>query len=146
MSSNVFLFKLFIYLLSGLIFGLGLAISGMTDPKIVQGFLDIFGDWNLSLIFVMVAGISITSIGYRIIFKNDKPNQDEQFFISTKKLIDKPLILGAVIFGLGWGLYGFCPGPAIASLASLNPQTFAFVFSMAFGMFLANKASPLFNK
>jgi len=138
-------FKSIIYLTAGILFGLGLAISGMTDPKIVIGFLDIFGNWNLSLIFVMVSGIFITSIGYHYIFKNSHPFFEKQFFLPKNQDIDKPLIFGAILFGLGWGLYGFCPGPALASLASLNPQTFVFVGAMAFGMLIADKLYAHFN-
>lgn len=139
------LFKVTIYLLAGVLFGFGLALSGMTDPKVVTGFLDLFGEWNLTLLFVMIGGIAITSIGYLFIFKNEQPIFEQQFFITQNKNIDKPLIIGATLFGLGWGLYGFCPGPAIASLASLNFQTFIFVGAMAIGMLIADKTQSIFN-
>ena len=138
--------KLTVYLIAGILFGFGLALSGMTDPKVVIGFLDITGSWNISLIFVMIGGITVTSLGYRIIFTKKTPIFEKEFFVPTNKSVDKSLILGAVLFGSGWGLYGFCPGPALASLASFNPQTIAFVLAMAVGMFIANKFSPLLSE
>lgn len=139
MFSNNFILSTVIYLFAGAIFGAGLAISGMTDTSIVKGFLDITGEWNYSLMFVMATAIVITSLGYRYLFSKEKPLLESVFNLPKRSEIDKPLITGAIIFGIGWGLYGFCPGPALASLASLSPYSFAFVFSMAAGMFIAKK-------
>ncbi len=134
MSSSALIKKSFVYLLAGILFGIGLALSGMTDPAIVTGFLDVFGDWNISLIFVMVGAIAVTSTAYHFLFKIEKPVFDSQFYIPEKTEIDKHLIIGAMLFGIGWGIYGFCPGPALASLVSLNTQTFVFVICMVLGM------------
>ncbi len=127
------------YLLAGLLFGLGLAFSGMTDPQVVLGFLDISGDWNPALMLVMCSALIITSIGYAIILKKDKPVSAGQFSLPTKTRIDRPLVIGAMIFGAGWGLYGYCPGPALASLAGLDIHSFVFVAAMLTGMLVANQ-------
>jgi uncharacterized membrane protein YedE/YeeE len=142
MLSKKILLTAFIYLLAGTLFGFGLAISGMTDPKVVQGFLDVFGDWNYSLLFVMAAAILLTSTGYKVIFKKTKPTFGDAFALPSSNKIDKPLIFGAISFGIGWGLYGLCPGPALASIASLNPLSLVFVVSMAVGMLLAKQVKP----
>jgi len=129
----------FLYLFCGALFGAGLTLSGMTDQNKVLGFLDLFGNWDPSLIFVMAGGIGVTFIGYRIIFKRSSPLWGDAFMLPTSKIIDKNLILGALCFGIGWGLYGYCPGPAIASLALLHWETFLFVAAMIAGMFLQSK-------
>ena len=128
-----------LYLLCGALFGAGLSLSGMTDQNKVLGFLDLFGDWDPSLIFVMVGGITVAFIGYKLIFKKKSPVWGEAFKLPTTKTIDKDLVLGALLFGVGWGLYGYCPGPAIASLASLHWETLLFVAAMITGMFLRSK-------
>ncbi len=120
-----------ISLLSGIIFGIGLTISSMTNPEKVLGFLNLFGYWDPSLIFVMVGGILI-SAPFLLFFKN-KPLFAKSFFISQNKTIDSKLIVGASLFGMGWGAVGLCPGPAIASLAFLNFYSIIFVASMVFG-------------
>jgi len=127
------------YLFCGALFGAGLSLSGMTDQNKVLGFLDFFGDWDPSLIFVMVGGICVTFIGYKFIFKRQSPLWGEVFTLPTSKIIDKNLVLGALLFGIGWGLYGYCPGPAIASLAYLHWETLLFVAAMMTGMFLQSK-------
>lgn len=146
MLSKELTLKSLIFLSAGSLFGFGLALSGMTDPGVVIGFLDLFGSWNLSLIFVMVGAIAVTSLGYLFIFTKKRPIFDSQFFLPKHKTVDKPLIAGAILFGLGWGLYGFCPGPALASLASLEFQTFVFVAAMVSGMVLADKLTLLSKK
>ena len=128
-----------LYLLFGALFGAGVSLSGMTDQNKVLGFLDLFGDWDPSLIFVMVGGITVAFIGYKLIFKKKSPVWGEAFQLPTTKTIDKDLVLGAFLFGVGWGLYGYCPGPAIASLASLHWETLLFVAAMITGMFLRSK-------
>jgi len=122
-----------ISLLSGIIFGIGLTISSMTNPEKVLGFLNLFGNWDPSLIFVMAGGIFI-SMPFLIYFK-DKPFFAEKFSIPLNKKIDLKLIFGASLFGMGWGAVGLCPGPAIASLAFLNFYSIIFVASMVFGFF-----------
>ncbi len=137
MFSKDFMLSAIIYLLAGVIFGIGLSISGMNDTSIVKGFLDITGEWNYSLAFVMATAIVITTVGYRYLFSKDKPLLASEFNLPKRSEIDKPLVIGSIIFGIGWGLYGFCPGPALASLASLSPYSLAFVISMAAGMFMS---------
>jgi uncharacterized membrane protein YedE/YeeE len=121
-------------LIAGFVFGLGLCLSGMADPKVVQGFLDLTGDWNPALIFVMAAGVAVTLIGYRVVFAREKPVWSESFRLPAATPIDAPLISGAIIFGVGWGLTGYCPGPGIVSLASGRAPVFVFVLSMLTGM------------
>ena len=124
-------------LLSGLIFGLGLTLSSMTNPAKVIGFLDITGNWDPSLMFVMIGAIVISAPIFYLLRNKTKPLFDLNFEILTKKNIDKKLILGASIFGIGWGMVGFCPGPAIASLALLKPFSIIFVIAMAGGFYMS---------
>ena len=125
-------------LISGVIFALGLGISGMTLPQKVIGFLDIT-NWDPSLAFVMVGAIVVHLCAYQFQKKMDKPKLAEQFEVPTRNDISPQLIFGAVLFGAGWGLGGFCPGPALVSLTSLNTTVFIFVGSMAVGMLLFHK-------
>ena len=127
-------------LLSGIIFGAGLAISGMTDTAKVLGFLDLFGNWDPSLAFVMGGALILTITGFYVILKKERPLLDSQFYLPDTTKIDKKLIVGATFFGIGWGLYGYCPGPAIASIAYLEPETAIFLVSMVSGMAAARKA------
>ena len=108
--------RLITALIIGSIFGAGLAIAGMLNPSKVVGFLDIFGDWDPSLAFVMGGGILVNAIGHRFVMKRKAPIQCGAFSIPTSTNIDKPLVIGSVIFGVGWGLAGLCPGPVVASL------------------------------
>ncbi len=126
--------NILINFLLGILFGAGLTISGMTDPENIIAFLDITGRWSPNLIFVMVGAISVTAIGYRIIFFRSQPILNTKFLLPPKKSIDRPLLMGAVIFGIGWGLNGLCPGPAIAGLFYLYENTVYFVISMLLGI------------
>jgi uncharacterized protein len=121
-------------LIAGFIFGLGLCLSGLADPSVVQGFLDVAGAWNPALLFVMGAGLTVTLIGYRLVFGRDRPLWAPRFNLPTSTAIDTPLISGAVIFGIGWGLAGYCPGPAVVSLASGRTEVLVFVIAMVTGM------------
>ena len=123
-----------IALLSGFIFALGLGLSGMTQPHIVRGFLDVFGNWDWSLVGVMGGAIFVHAITYRLIMKRPSPILDSKFQLPTKKDIDKRLIFGAILFGLGWGWAGICPGPGLVSTVSGNGEFFYFVGSMLIGM------------
>jgi len=118
----------------GLLFGAGLAMSGMTDTRIVLGFLDIAGEWNAALMLVMVGALAVTVPSFYLVLKNQKPMLCEQFSLPTKTHLDAKLLVGTAIFGIGWGLYGYCPGPALASLSTLNPEPLIFVAAMAVGM------------
>lgn len=131
-------------LAAGLLFGLGLAISGLLNPAKVKAFLDVTGAWDPSLIFVLGAGVVVAFIGYRIAFAINKPLFDDKLQLPTKTRIDRPLIIGSSIFGVGWGLAGFCPGPAIASLSLGLLPAVIFAVAMFIGMvthdrFLAGK-------
>ena len=124
-------------LLSGLLFGTGLTISGMVNPMKILNFLDISGPWDPTLIFVMGSGLVVTLLGYQIIFKRNAPLFATSFRLPTSQDIDAKLLGGAALFGLGWGLTGFCPGPAIASLVFGRIESITFVIAMAAGMIIA---------
>ena len=123
-------------LVVGFIFAMGLGISGMTQPQKVIGFLDLFGSWDPSLIFVMLGSILVHSISYKIIRKRASPLFSSQWLVPQKAQITPSLAIGSVIFGVGWGLAGYCPGPALASVASFQLKPFLFVFAMLVGMFI----------
>jgi len=114
-------------LLAGLVFGFGLALSGMTHPEKVLGFLDVAGEWNASLLFVLGGAVGVTVVSFRFILRLNKPIFEERFFITKETKIDRPLVLGAVLFGIGWGISGYCPGPAVALIASPNWELLAFL-------------------
>lgn len=128
--------RILIALISGTVFGIGLTIADMTNPTKVQNFLDIAGSWDPSLIFVMGGGVIVAFIGFRLIQRRQRPLLARQFYFPTAERIDGRLIGGAALFGIGWGLSGFCPGPAIAGLAWANPQVFIFVAAVAAGAML----------
>jgi len=123
-------------LITGFLFGLGLCLSGMTSPAVIQGFLDIAGAWNPALVFVMAAGVAVTFLGYRFLVPKARPLWESRFSLPTATRVDAPLLAGAAIFGIGWGLAGYCPGPAVVSLASGRMSVFIFVLSMLAGMIL----------
>lgn len=120
--------------LSGFIFSLGLGLSGMTRPHIVRGFLDVLGNWDWRLMGVMIGAIGVHSIAVRFILKRSSPILSDKFQLPSQKGIDKRLIVGAVIFGLGWGWAGICPGPGIVGLASLKREFIVFTIFMLIGM------------
>ena len=126
-------------LLSGLLFGTGLTISGMINPMKILNFLDVSGPWDATLIFVMGAGLAVTLLGYQIIFKRNAPLFATSFRLPTSQDIDVNLLGGAALFGLGWGLTGFCPGPAIASVVFGKTESIIFVIAMAAGMILTRQ-------
>lgn len=123
-----------IALISGFLFAIGLGLSGMTQPHIVRGFLDVFGNWDWRLIGVMAGAISVHAITYRLILKRTSPILDSKFQLPTKKDIDYRLIFGALLFGLGWGWAGICPGPGLVATVSGKGEFFYFVGSMLIGM------------
>ena len=127
--------KEFLSLFSGVIFSIGLIISGMINPNIVKGFLDIFRDWNYSLIFVMAGAIGVNIITFNLILKK-RPLLSDSFILPLKTQIDKNLIIGSMMFGAGWGLVGICPGPAIVNFATFKVQILIFIAAMTTGMFL----------
>jgi uncharacterized membrane protein YedE/YeeE len=121
-------------LISGFIFALGLGISGMTQPHIVRGFLDVFGSWDWRLIGVMAGAIAVHAITYRLILKRPSPILVSKFQVPTRKDIDMRLIMGAILFGLGWGWAGICPGPGLVSVFSGNMAFIYFIGAMLVGM------------
>lgn len=123
-------------LAAGLVFGLGLTVSGMTDPAKVLNFLDLAGTWDGSLAFVMGGGVVVAFIGYRLAFAAGTPLFDSQFHLPTATQIDGRLLAGAALFGVGWGLAGLCPGPALASLFTGSTGVLVFVGAMMAGMWL----------
>ena len=133
-------------LLAGLLFGLGLAVSQMINPAKVLAFLDIAGRWDPSLAFVMIGALAVTALGYRLALQRAAPILADRFEVPTAREIDRRLLAGAVLFGIGWGLVGFCPGPAIASLAFGVKESLIFAAAMLAGMALfrlGNRTTPL---
>jgi uncharacterized membrane protein YedE/YeeE len=120
-------------LLCGLVFGLGLGWSQMVDPRKVLGFLDIAGAWDASLMFVMGAALLVTAIGFRWVLRHPAPRFGEHFHLGAARSIDAPLLGGAALFGIGWGLAGYCPGPVIASLGFGNAEALWFLPAMVAG-------------
>jgi uncharacterized membrane protein YedE/YeeE len=121
-------------LAAGLLFGLGLTVSGMIDPAKVLGFLDIAGDWDPSLLFVLGGAVVTATIGFRLVQRRQAPLFAGRFHLPASSGIDTQIILGAALFGIGWGLVGFCPGPAISALLADGWQAALFVASASFGM------------
>ena len=121
---------------AGLLFGLGLLLSGMANPAKVIGFLDLAGAWDPSLAFVMGGALIPSAIAYLIRRRMETPVAAETFHVPESRTIDTPLVAGAVLFGLGWGLVGLCPGPALAALTTGAWQAFVFVGALVAGMAL----------
>ncbi len=121
---------------AGIIFSVGLVISGMTNPQKVIGFLDILGQWDYTLAFVMVGAIGVNLVTFTFIKKRGNSWCGDTLDLPKAKLIDSKLIAGSALFGIGWGLLGVCPGPGIVNLVTLNPIAIAFVVSMVVGMLL----------
>ena len=124
---------------AGLLFGGGLAVSGMTDPRVVLGFLDVAGAWNPALMLVMAAAVPVAFLGYRLAFARGRSWLGATFDLPRRRTVDRPLLLGAALFGAGWGLAGYCPGPALASLPALMPGTLVFVAAMLIGLWLVRR-------
>lgn len=121
-------------LVAGLVFGVGLALAQMTDPRKVLGFLDLAGSWDPSLLFVLGGAVALSAATYRWILKAPAPKLDDQFHLPASPLIDFRLLSGAAIFGMGWGLAGYCPGPAIASLGFGNVEALWLLPSLLVGV------------
>jgi len=134
-------------LLSGLIFGIGLIVSGMADPAKVLNFLDVFGTWDPSLAFVMGGAIAVTAPGFAWLFRSRQtPYFDSTFRVPTRNDLEPKLLTGAAIFGIGWGLGGFCPGPALTALPLASSGTLIFVPFMLGGMWIARHTPDLTPK
>ena len=134
--------KALIGLLCGLVFGAGLAMSGMTDTAKVLGFLDVTGQWVPDLAFVMGGAVLVTLVAFRFVLKMKRPALNPRFYLPGTTVIDGRLLGGAAIFGVGWGVYGYCPGPALAALTYQDNKTAMFVVAMLVGMAVANKLAP----
>ncbi|WP_313760929.1 YeeE/YedE family protein [Rhizobium sp.] len=124
---------------SGIVFGIGLSLSGMLNPVRVQGFLDVFGNWDPSLAFVLGGAVAVAFVGVQVMKRMRHPAFDDSFHLPTNRKIDAPLVIGSALFGLGWGMGGFCPGPAVASLSVGIPKTVLFVLAMLIGMTLYDR-------
>ena len=138
--------NIIIPLICGVIFGIGLVIAGMTNPAKVMGFLNLFGNWDPSLIFVMGGAIFVSMPAFLIIGKKMSTpifNKKEGFSQQLKKDIDSPLVIGSAMFGIGWALVGFCPGPAIAALTVVDGNVFMFFVAMSIGMLLKRMSRPM---
>ena len=120
--------------LCGIVFGFGLIISGMAQPMKVLNFLDLFGRWDPSLAFVMAAALAVTGLGYVLTQRRGQPYLTSRSMWPTNSAIDAPLLAGAALFGLGWGLVGLCPGPALVDILTLHPKVIGFVIAMGAGM------------
>jgi uncharacterized membrane protein YedE/YeeE len=129
--------KLILFLIAGGLFGSGLAVSGMTDPTRVIGFLDVFGNWDPALLFVMAGAVSVYGIGMLVLRRLG--GRSLNLSPSSSSRIDRRLVIGAGIFGLGWGLGGFCPGPSLANLGVLRAAALVFVPCMTIGMLSAQR-------
>ncbi|MCH7307108.1 YeeE/YedE family protein [Acinetobacter sp. NIPH 1852] len=127
---NIFAF------LFGSLFALGLMLSGMSNPAKVLGFLDIFGQWDISLMFVMIGAIAVAIIPFQKAIRNPKTLFGEKITLPTNTQIDKKLVIGAILFGVGWGIAGVCPAPAITLIGLGYSQIWYFITAMLFGMFI----------
>ena len=134
--------KNIIGLLTGLLFGFGLLISGMTDPVKVQGFLDIFGGWDISLVLVMGGGLAVALVGVQLAKRQPTSWIGTVIEMPTKTTINKRLLIGAMLFGIGWGLVGICPGPGIVLLGTGQWQAYIFIPAMILGMLIYQWLEP----
>ena len=123
-------------LLAGALFGLGLVISRMSDPTVILGFLDLFGRFDPTLMIVFASGVITSVIGYRLVLRRNKPFLDSTFHLPTSQVIDAPRVIGAAIFGIGWGLAGYCPGPALVAVAGAVKTGWVFIPAMLAGSLL----------
>lgn len=131
-------------LIAGTLFGAGLVVGGMTDPGKVIGFLDLAGQWDPSLAFVMGSALCVTLPVFQLVIrKRSRPVLGARFFLPTKTDLDPKLLGGSALFGIGWGIAGLCPGPAIANLVSGTPEVLAFVVAMIAGMWLRDRVASL---
>ncbi|WP_120634652.1 DUF6691 family protein [Ruegeria sp. EL01] len=140
--------RLIYVFLTGLVFGLGIAISGMMNPAKVLNFFDLAGTWDPSLAFVMGGALVVTFVGYHLVWRRDAPLFASLFQIPTSKVIDTKLIGGSALFGIGWGIAGFCPGAAIPAIGTGRWEVLLFLGAVAVGLALARilQGQPLFSR
>ncbi len=137
--------KNIIGLVAGLLFGFGLLISGMTDPVKVQGFLDVFGAWDISLALVMGGGLIVAIVGVQLAKRQGNSWIGTPIDMPTNTIINKKLLIGAMLFGIGWGLVGICPGPGIVLLGTGQWQAYVFIPAMVLGMLIYQGLEPKLN-
>ena len=135
--------RIFFSLICGIIFGIGLTLAGMLNPSKVQGFLNVFGNWDPSLAFVMIGGILVTLVGYKIILKRKRPLYAKEFSLPTQKKIDLKLLVGCGLFGVGWAISGLCPGPVLSNLLLQPQDALMFLSVMIFGLWLGEKIKKI---
>ena len=135
--------RLFLSYFIGLIFGLGIVISGMANPSKVLNFFDVAGTWDPSLAFVMGGALIVTFIGYRIVFRRQEPLLGQTFFVPAPKAIDTRLVAGSAVFGIGWGIAGFCPGGALPAIGTGDGRVLMFVGALVAGIFAARFLSRI---
>ena len=138
--------KFALALVSGLVFGCGILLSGMANPAKILNFFDVSGTWDPSLAFVMAGALAVTFIGYRLVWRGAGPLAGEKFVLPAARQIDRRLILGSAVFGIGWGISGFCPGGAIPGLGLGRWEVFVFVAAMLAGLVLARTLDPMSAK
>ncbi|ELS01270.1 putative transporter component [Xenococcus sp. PCC 7305] len=130
-------------LFCGLLFGLGLSLSQMIDRDRILGFLDIAGNWDSTLLFVLGGAVGVTVITFRFVLRLRQPIGSEKFYLPTNTTVDRALIIGAAIFGIGWGIAGYCPGPAITALVIDPANPALFLAALIIGSFLSDRISLL---
>jgi uncharacterized protein len=135
-SSSAGLRRALLALIAGTVFGVGLAVAQMVDPLKVLAFLDVAGAWDASLMFVLGGAVLLSALAFRYVLRRPAPLFDARFHLGTQRVLDAPLLGGAVLFGIGWGLAGYCPGPALASLGFGNTEMLWFLPAMLAGMAL----------
>ena len=126
----------------GLLFAAGLGLAGMTKPAKVEAFLDVTGDWDPSLMLVMGGALAVVLFGYRAVLRRPAPMLGARFFLPAKTDVDLPLVAGSLVFGAGWGIAGYCPGPALTALSTLSNESILFVLSMIIGGFAHRLVAP----
>ena len=131
--------NLVVAVVAGFVFGVGLVLAGMTQPAKVIAFLDVLGGWDPSLAFVMMGAIAVHFVAYRLVLRRPAPLFDESFHLPTRRDIDLRLVLGAAVFGVGWGLGGYCPGPGLVSAAAGALGAVVFVVGMTVGMLIEQR-------
>ena len=135
--------KFIFALLTGIVFGIGIAVSGMMDPAKVLNFFDIAGSWDPSLAFVMGGALIVTFIGYRLVWRREAPLFEDRFQVPTSNRIDSKLVGGSALFGIGWGIAGFCPGAAIPALGTGRWEVALFLIAVIGGFFLRRLVAPI---
>lgn len=138
--------KTLIALLAGILFGLGISMSGMANPAKVVNFFDIFGTWDPSLVFVMGGAVVVAFVGYRLVFRMPKPLMESTFHVPTNRTIDRKLLGGSAIFGIGWGIAGFCPGGALPVIGTLDADVLIFMGALLIGVLGTTTISAQLSK